>query len=84
MESLAQRLGWRGSGSGHSGYCPPPGSSSLLSPDSEDDEEEEEETLPRKDTLERKETLEEEERKLSSQLARLDKSYMKFSIRDKQ
>jgi hypothetical protein len=70
MESLVQRLGWRGSSSS-SGYCPP--GCSLLDPDSGDEE----------DTREQDED-EEEDRRLVTQLAKLDKSYQKFSIRDKQ
>ena len=75
MESLVQRLGWRsmtGSSSSNSGYCPPPGSSSLLATSDSGDEDEE------------PEQEEEEDRRLTSQLARLDKSYQKFSIRDRQ
>ena len=70
MESLVQRLGWRGnSSSSGSGYCPP--GCSLLAPDSGDEEDTEA-------------TSQEEDRRLTSQLAKLDKSYQKFSIRDKQ
>ncbi len=73
MESLVQRLGWRGNNSSsNSGYCPP--GCSLLAPDSGDEEE--------GDTTEA--TSQEEDRRLASQLAKLDKSYQKFSIRDKQ
>ncbi len=68
MESLVQRLGWRGNNN-NSGYCPP--GCSLLAPDSGDEEDAEA-------------TSQEEDRRLASQLAKLDKSYQKFSIRDKQ